>query len=111
MGLINLSINKITNNYFLLLISLKITHDGNVTYKPSKSPKTPFPLMGGVRKLNFPPLITSHQGRGTSLRYLLSNWSWPVGLPRTMKIDLFTVGAALCGRLIEEPTEGLPYIY
>jgi hypothetical protein len=28
-----------------------------------------------------------------------------------MKIDLSTVGAALCGRLIEVPTEGLPYIY
>jgi hypothetical protein len=27
-----------------------------------------------------------------------------------MKIDLSNVGAALCGRLIEEPTEGLPYI-
>ncbi len=30
---------------------------------------------------------------------------------RTLKIDLSTVGAALCGRPIEKPTKGLPYIY
>jgi hypothetical protein len=28
-----------------------------------------------------------------------------------MKIDLIFVGAALCGRPFEEPTEGLPYNY
>jgi hypothetical protein len=33
------------------------------------------------------------------------------GRPRTMKIDLIFVGAVLCGRPFEEPTEGLPYNY
>jgi hypothetical protein len=44
---------KITNNYYLLLINLKIALDGYVTHKPSKSPKTPLPLDGGGR--GWPP--------------------------------------------------------
>jgi hypothetical protein len=50
-------------------------------------------------------------GHAQRTRHFLTNCPWPVSHSQTMKIDLSTVGAALRGRLFEEPTEGLPYIY
>jgi len=47
---------KITNNYYLLLINLKITRDGYVTHKPSKSLNPlPFALLDMV--FLFSPVI------------------------------------------------------